>query len=57
MNRVLFGAVRYNKTFIAFDLTSKEICMFLPFVFFVFFFGIYPNIFIEKYEFLISYLI
>jgi proton-translocating NADH-quinone oxidoreductase chain M len=57
MNRVLFGPVKLNKTFMAFDLTYKEIFMFLPFIFFVFFFGFYPNIFIEKYEFFIYNLI
>lgn len=57
MNRVLFGPVKLNKTFMAVDLTYKEVFMFLPFIFFVFFFGIYPNIFIEKYEFLIYNLI
>jgi hypothetical protein len=34
----LFGPIKLNKTFMSFDLTSKEIFMFLPFIFFVFFF-------------------
>ena len=57
MNRILFGPVRFNKSFVAFDLTLKEVSMFLPFIFFVFFFGLYPNIFIEQYEFLLTNLI
>ncbi len=52
MNRVLYGPVRKNNDFWLFDLTSKEICLFLPYIFFVFFSGVYPNFFLEQYEFL-----
>ncbi|MCM0604844.1 MAG: NADH-quinone oxidoreductase subunit M [Xanthomonadaceae bacterium] len=48
--RVMFGPVTHKENESLKDLTSREILVLVPFIFMVFFMGVYPNLFFGKME-------
>jgi NADH:ubiquinone oxidoreductase subunit 4 (subunit M) len=51
MNRLLFGPLKYNTGFFPVDITIREFFVLIPLVFLIIFFGLFPTIFFEKFEF------